>query len=453
MSINLLGSVLYKTITSILVIAITATSTIPTTHQLANATEPRMETAQQLSALESTTQEVFGDMISNAGLDSEPVGFLLNGDVFQVTEESFESQSLVNPISISRMQSAFTAGTAVSNTLVITFTVTNNQAPVTMPAIPVTATMTDTMEAVSAIDFSQDPNVIHNVVLVDDLLPANATFLSADPMPNRDGDSLAWNLGNIPPLSSLTATLYVQIPTSVLTFTNLDTGAAAWGTLQGRTVSAESGPARLAPDDFNQWLIWTVDADYYDEYMVQKASELGNDWQAMLEYVRSLGYESYKGSLRGTRGTLWSEAGNSLDQASLLIAMLRGSGIPARYRHGTLETETAQSLILSMFPEVQGVIGHIPAGTEVADPVNDHHQDLMTARPDTDSPTGHTVLWDFGDGTTASGTLTPTHAYGDNGTYIVTLTVTDTTGLSAQDWMVVAVGNVAPSVSIWRLDD
>jgi len=333
MSINLLGSVLYKTITSILVITITATSTIPTVHQLANAAEPRMETTRQLSVLESTTQEVFGDMISNSGLDSEPMGFLLNTDVFQMTEESFESQSLANPISISRMQSALTVGNAVSNTLVITFTVTNNQTPVTMPEIPVTATMTDTMEAVSAIDFSQDPNVIHNVVLADDLLPANATFLSADPMPDRDGDSLAWNLGNMPPLSSLTATLHVQIPTSVITFTDLDTGAAAWGTLQGRTVSAESGPARLAPDDFNQWLIWTVDADYYDEYMVQKASELGNDWQAMFEYARSLGYESYKGSLRGTRGTLWSEAGNSLDQANLLIAMLRGSGIPARYRH------------------------------------------------------------------------------------------------------------------------
>jgi hypothetical protein len=94
---------------------------------------------------------------------------------------------------------------------------------------------------------------------------------------------------------------------------------------------------------------------------------LGNDWQQMFAYVRSLGYESYKGSLRGTRGTLWSEAGNSLDQASLLIAMLRGSGIPARYRHGTLSTERAQELILSMFPEPQGVSGHIPPGTELAD--------------------------------------------------------------------------------------
>jgi len=74
---------------------------------------------------------------------------------------------------------------------------------------------------------------------------------------------------------------------------------------------------------------------------------------------------------------------------------------------------------------------------------------------DTDTPTGHTVLWDFGDGTTTTGTLTPTHTYGDNGpgsppaAYTVTLTVTDTTGGSATDWLVVSVANVAPQVTVW----
>jgi len=323
------------------------------------------------SGFRSTAPEGMEGLVPTLNANGEPVGFLLNAEAFQASEEDFAPPSVANPLSVSRVQSAYTAGDAISNTLIITFTVTNNQPPSVMPDLPVTATMTDTMAAISAIDFSQDPNVIRNVLLTDALLPDNATFLSADPMSDRHGDDLAWNLGDVPPLGILTATLRVQAPTDVVTFTDLDTGATAWGTLQGRAVSASTAPARLSPNEFAQWLVWTVDANYYDEYMVQKAAELGNEWQAMFEYVRSLGYESYKGSLRGTRGTLWSEAGNSLDQSSLLIAMLRGSGIPARYRHGTLSTGTAQSLILSMFPEPKGVIGHIPAGTEVADPAND----------------------------------------------------------------------------------
>ncbi|MFZ0546578.1 MAG: PKD domain-containing protein [Candidatus Promineifilaceae bacterium] len=37
----------------------------------------------------------------------------------------------------------------------------------------------------------------------------------------------------------------------------------------------------------------------------------------------------------------------------------------------------------------------------------------------------HTVEWDFGDGVTASGTLTQTHTYTATGSYVVTLTITD----------------------------
>jgi chitodextrinase len=40
--------------------------------------------------------------------------------------------------------------------------------------------------------------------------------------------------------------------------------------------------------------------------------------------------------------------------------------------------------------------------------------------------------WDFGDGATATGSE-PTHAYGDAGQFVPTLTVTDDQGLTAQD--------------------
>ncbi len=56
------------------------------------------------------------------------------------------------------------------------------------------------------------------------------------------------------------------------------------------------------------------------------------------------------------------------------------------------------------------------------------------------------ILWDFGDGNTAGGTLTPTHAYDDNGTFIVTLVVTDNTGLSSSDTLTATINNVAPTV-------
>jgi PKD repeat protein len=60
----------------------------------------------------------------------------------------------------------------------------------------------------------------------------------------------------------------------------------------------------------------------------------------------------------------------------------------------------------------------------------------------------HTVLWDFGDGSTASGALTPTHVYADNGVYMVTLTVTDDDGGMGSDTLTVTVNNVAPTVDV-----
>lgn len=55
-------------------------------------------------------------------------------------------------------------------------------------------------------------------------------------------------------------------------------------------------------------------------------------------------------------------------------------------------------------------------------------------------------LWNFGDGSTAQGSLTPAHAFADNGTYTVTLSVTDANGVTCQDTALVTVANVAPTV-------
>ncbi len=52
--------------------------------------------------------------------------------------------------------------------------------------------------------------------------------------------------------------------------------------------------------------------------------------------------------------------------------------------------------------------------------------------------------WDFGDGGTAAGSLTATHKYADNGSYAVTLKVTESSGRTTTDSALVSVSNVPP---------
>ena len=127
-------------------------------------------------------------------------------------------------------------------------------------------------------------------------------------------------------------------------------------------------PQSIAPDDY---LSPTPDANSADPYIIQKAQELGNDPNQIFAFVRDeIGYESYKGSLRGARGTL-EQAGNSLDKASLMIALLRASNVPARYAQGTLSTQQAGELILSMFPAPLRVVGCPDETSKTTNPAAD----------------------------------------------------------------------------------
>ncbi len=58
-----------------------------------------------------------------------------------------------------------------------------------------------------------------------------------------------------------------------------------------------------------------------------------------------------------------------------------------------------------------------------------------------------TYEWDFGDGSTGTG-VEPSHTYADNGTYVVSLTVTDARGVTSAAAVTTAViGNVAPKLA------
>ncbi len=74
------------------------------------------------------------------------------------------------------------------------------------------------------------------------------------------------------------------------------------------------------------------------------ADSLGNSAVRIYEFVRdNTTFEPYFGSLKGSQAALETLAGNDYDLASLTIALLRASNIPARYVRGTVKIPTARA--------------------------------------------------------------------------------------------------------------
>ena len=56
--------------------------------------------------------------------------------------------------------------------------------------------------------------------------------------------------------------------------------------------------------------------------------------------------------------------------------------------------------------------------------------------------------WNFGDGTTATGSLNPSHTYANPGSYTASVTVTDANKLTSTSSVVVTVNDVAPTATL-----
>lgn len=100
-------------------------------------------------------------------------------------------------------------------------------------------------------------------------------------------------------------------------------------------------PSYLSPADTNPPqtadVSGTLDAPLSAE-ILQKARELEHDYIRIYEFVHnSIKTEWYAGAMKGAVGTLRQGSGNDIDQASLLIALFRASGLPARYVTGVVE--------------------------------------------------------------------------------------------------------------------
>lgn len=202
-------------------------------------------------------------------------------------------------------------------------------------------------------------------------LQSGVTLVSASLAPVQMGGNLSWSLGTLAPLASQSIEITVSLADPLPL--QLDAGAHAAGIVGGMSVADDASAAVLRADAIDTNLLRsTADANTSDPFILAKAAELDQDPIRIFQFLtREVGYESYLGSLRGARGTLWSTAGNSLDEASLGVALMRASGIPAQYAHGVLSDDQARTLIVSMFPDPTRISGLIPAGAVVGDPAHD----------------------------------------------------------------------------------
>lgn len=244
-------------------------------------------------------------------------------------------------ISVGRSLSSWTTADIVNNELKITYSVFNQQA-----------------------------ETINGLGLATTLQPG-VQFVSSSISVQQNGQTLSWDLGALAAFGWASVEVVVVFPGAIPL--QLDGGASASGILDSTAVNDAANPILLRSGAIDPNLLSsTLDANVEDPFIQATAAMYDQDPAQIFQFLtQDIGYESYTGSLRGSRGTLWSEAGNSLDEASLGVALLRASGIPARYAHGTLSDPLAQELILSMFPEPQRIVGRILPGTTVSDPVND----------------------------------------------------------------------------------
>lgn len=110
----------------------------------------------------------------------------------------------------------------------VVFPVTNNQNPVLVPEIPENTTVTDTIDIIAEFDFTADPNTIRNVIVSDELTAGELTH-SIPPAAVSDAQFIL-NLGDIPPLVTVTATVSVTVPATNDAFVTLDVmrGDGVW---------------------------------------------------------------------------------------------------------------------------------------------------------------------------------------------------------------------------------
>ena len=93
--------------------------------------------------------------------------------------------------------------------------------------------------------------------------------------------------------------------------------------------------------------------------------------QSVFFWVRDkISFEPYAGAQRGVRGTLMSRAGNAVDQALLLQALLSEAGYEARLTRGKLDKKSAVNLVRDFVGKAE-LVGTAPDTMKTYDPSRD----------------------------------------------------------------------------------
>lgn len=112
---------------------------------------------------------------------------------------------------------------------------------------------------------------------------------------------------------------------------------------------AVTGPGAAASRAPARWHTAPPSAAAQTSAIADLALDLEFDVEKIFRFVSDeIRYEPYAGILRGAVGTLDARAGNSLDRALLLAALLEESGILYRFARGPLDEATAAELIDSI---------------------------------------------------------------------------------------------------------
>ncbi len=119
------------------------------------------------------------------------------------------------------------------------------------------------------------------------------------------------------------------------------------GRLVDRWTASTASVAPLPLDAARRTSAAAADTPAADWMQPYRTLRLDAAFEAVAQRVR---FEPYIGIQRGARGTARVQAGNAVDQALLLAAILRASGYEVRFVHGSLSPENARALVRGLYP-------------------------------------------------------------------------------------------------------